>query len=163
MAAPRFWFASSSNRPRCKAVVTSFVAARAGDARMQRAAQRRMAKLKLPPFDGEIVAFITVCFIIFVSSLRELRRVSCHPFVKSCLPHYARCLRLPLLSAGQFELIAHAVDGLDPLRRIGVALDLAAQAGDVVIHSARGRECGIAPDDSEEPFAGDGFAGDLSH
>src|ERR1035441_7401943 len=96
MAAPRFWFASSSNRPRCKADVTSFVAARAGDARMQKAAQRRVAKLKLPPFDGEIVVFITVCFIIFAPSLMDSPRASCHPFVK-------RRLSLPLLAAGQFR------------------------------------------------------------
>src|ERR1035437_8083072 len=44
MAAPRFWLASSSKRPRCKADVTSFVAARAGHASRQRAAQRRVAE-----------------------------------------------------------------------------------------------------------------------
>src|ERR1035437_7388803 len=82
MAAPRFWLASSSNRPRCSAVVRALVAARAGEARRQRAAQRRVVKLKLPPFDGEIVVFITVCFIIFAPSLTDSPQVSCHPFVK---------------------------------------------------------------------------------
>ena len=64
------------------------VAAWAGETRRQRAAQRRVAKPKFPPFDEEIVVFITVWFIFFVSSLADYWRLSCHPFVKlDCPPN----------------------------------------------------------------------------
>src|ERR1035441_3327273 len=101
MAAPRFWLASSSKRPRCKAVVTSFVAARAGQASRQRAAQRSMAKSKLAPFDGEIVVFITVCLINFAPSLTDSpQQVECPPHHRQRRvtveePHLAQRVSLP--------------------------------------------------------------------
>src|ERR1035437_9701631 len=63
----------------------------------------------------------------------------------------------------QVEFIADTMHGLEPAGRIRVTLELAAQAGNVVIHRASGWESGVAPDCVEEPLAGNGFARRLSH
>src|ERR1039457_4929395 len=86
MAAPRFWLASSSKRPRCKAVVTSLVAAWVGEDSRQRAVQMRAAKPKPAQFKEGNVVFITVCFIFVAFSLMDSPRLSCHPFVKLDCP-----------------------------------------------------------------------------
>ena len=52
---------------------------------------------------------------------------------------------------------------LKPSRLIGVFLELAAKARDVVVHGAGRREGGVAPDDVEKSFTGDGLAGGLGH
>ena len=48
--------------------------------------------------------------------------------------------------------------GLDPARLVRVRLELGAQAGDVIVHGARGRKGGVAPDHVEKPLARDRFA-----
>ena len=52
---------------------------------------------------------------------------------------------------------------LDPFRRVGVALDFAAQAGDVIVHGASRRVCRVAPDHVQKPLARDRFTGGLGH
>src|SRR5258708_30440604 len=56
---------------------------------------------------------------------------------------------------GRLESIAHAVHGLDPARLVGVALDLVAHTGDVVIDGAGRGEGRVTPDDVEKSLPPD--------
>ena len=55
------------------------------------------------------------------------------------------------------------MNGLEPTRLIRIGLELAAQAGDVIVHRAGRRESGVIPDDVEKAFAGNGLAGGFGH
>src|SRR5713226_5163698 len=59
---------------------------------------------------------------------------------------------------GRLESVAHPVHGLNPARLVGVALDLVAQAGDMVIYGAGRRESRVAPDDVEKSLPRDRLA-----
>src|SRR6266849_3529896 len=59
---------------------------------------------------------------------------------------------------GRLESIAHPVHGLNPARLVGVALDLMAQAGNMVIDGAGRRESRVTPDDIEKALARDRLA-----
>src|ERR1035437_8498086 len=83
MAAPRFWLASSSNRPRCKAVVRSLVAARTGEASRQSAAASRQ---ELPPFRNSVIIFIRVLFYSFRSQFDGFPANQLSPFCKIGVP-----------------------------------------------------------------------------
>src|SRR5262249_7161210 len=56
------------------------------------------------------------------------------------------------------QLVTHSMHRFDKLRRDWIALEFAAQAGDVVVHGARGREGAVAPDDVQKALTGDRFA-----
>src|SRR5260370_39083106 len=56
---------------------------------------------------------------------------------------------------GRLESITHPVHGLNPARLVGVALDLVAQAGDMVIDGAGRRESRVTPDDIEKALPRD--------
>src|SRR6266478_292788 len=58
----------------------------------------------------------------------------------------------------RLESIAHPVHGLDPTRLVGVAFDLVAQAGDMVIDGAGRWESGVTPDDVKKALARDRLA-----
>src|SRR5207302_7979222 len=55
----------------------------------------------------------------------------------------------------QLQSVADAMHGLDPARLLRVRLQLGAQAGNVIVHRARRRKRGVAPDHVEKPLAGD--------
>ena len=59
---------------------------------------------------------------------------------------------------GRLESIAHPVHGLNPARLVGIALDLVAQAGDMVIDGAGRGENRVSPDDVEKALARDRLA-----
>src|SRR5687767_5086787 len=103
MAAPRLRLASSSNNPCCRSEVRSLVAACAS----------APAASTIP---------ITQVLLVIVSSKLWSE---CYVLLQSGLSWFCKIR--------EFEFVAHAVNGLDPARRVGIRLDLAAQTGDMVV------------------------------
>ncbi len=60
----------------------------------------------------------------------------------------------PLSGAGLcFQSVADSVDGLDPARILRIRLELGTQAGDVIVHGARGWESRETPDHIQKTIA----------
>ena len=62
-----------------------------------------------------------------------------------------------------FQFVSHSMHRLEPARFVRVRLQFGAQAGDVIIHGARRRKRGVAPNHVKKFFARDRFAFGLGH
>src|SRR5205085_1162096 len=58
----------------------------------------------------------------------------------------------------QLQPVAHSVHRLNPARVLRIFFNLAAQAGDVIVHGAGGWKSSIAPDDIQKSLARDRLA-----
>src|SRR5205823_556049 len=128
MAASRLWLASSSSSPFCSASPRLSAAV----ATLARATSRAVRKT------------MVLVFIV-------LLKLNLAPF---CVFSSRQLSRF----CNYFQSVAHTVHGLDPARLIGIRLQLGPQAGNVIVHRARGGKGGVAPDHIQKPFARDRLA-----
>src|ERR1044071_4960066 len=71
------------------------------------------------------------------------------------IPSPSAVVLLTTRHSSEVKLVTHSMNRFDPARLIRIALELAAQAGNVIIHRSSRRKRGIPPNHIEEPFPRD--------
>src|ERR1044071_1893253 len=79
------------------------------------------------------------------------------------IPSPSAVVLLTTRHSSEVKLVTHSMNRFDPARLIRIALELAAQAGNVIIHRSSRRKRGIPPNHIEEPFPRDWLARPLGH
>ena len=96
----------------------------------------------------------TISLLEIVSTIASFtERAAICPHHLAVVLRASEFFRVSSFGIRHFQLVPDPVNRFDPVRLVRIPLELGTQAGNMIVHCARGREGGVAPNHIQEPLA----------